>query len=158
MSVSAKLLESPDCRTWHRNPPDPAEEREKLEGAWTAISAERNGEEAAELVGHRLEFAGRRFHITAQGSILYVGSYAAEPEPQPAQIDFQHEEGEVAGEMWQGIYRLEDNTLAICDNAVDTSKPRPTEFATSPGLGYVLITFRRLDFTQTPMLPRGMSG
>jgi hypothetical protein len=33
---------------------DPAEEREKLEGAWTAISAERNGEEAAELVGVRL--------------------------------------------------------------------------------------------------------
>ncbi|MCC2665966.1 MAG: hypothetical protein K0S35_3888, partial [Geminicoccaceae bacterium] len=29
---------------------DPAEERAKLEGAWTAISAERNGEEAAELV------------------------------------------------------------------------------------------------------------
>ena len=64
---------------------DPAEERAKLEGAWTAISAERNGEEAAELVGHRLEFAGRRFHITAQGRILYVGSYAVEPEPQPAQ-------------------------------------------------------------------------
>jgi uncharacterized protein (TIGR03067 family) len=137
---------------------DPAEEREKLEGAWTAISAERNGEEAAELVGHRLEFAGRRFHITAQGRILYVGSYAVEPEPQPAQIDFQHEEGEIAGGVWQGIYRLEDNTLTICDNAVDTSKPRPTEFATSPGLGYVLITFRRLDFTQTPMLSRGMSG
>jgi hypothetical protein len=51
---------------------DPAEEREKLEGAWTAISAERNGEEAAELVGHRLEFAGRRFHITAQGRIVPV--------------------------------------------------------------------------------------
>jgi uncharacterized protein (TIGR03067 family) len=137
---------------------DPAEEREKLEGAWTAISAERNGEEAAELVGHRLEFAGRRFHITAQGRILYVGSYAVEPEPQPAQIDFQHEEGEIAGGVWQGIYRLEDNTLTICDNAVDTSKPRPTEFRTAPGSGYVLIVFRRVDFAQTPMLPRGISG
>jgi len=124
----------------------------------SCVGPERNGEEAAELVGHRLEFAGRRFHITAQGRIVYVGNYAVEPEPQPAQIDFQHEEGEIAGGVWQGIYRLEDNNLAICDNAVDTSKPRPTEFTTAPGSGYVLIVFRRVDFAQTPMLPRGISG
>jgi hypothetical protein len=60
--------------------------------------------------------------------------------------------------MWQGIYRLEDNTFTICDKAVDTSKPRPTEFRTAPGSGYVLIVFRRMDFAQAPMLPRGISG
>jgi hypothetical protein len=41
---------------------------------------------------------------------------------------------------------------------VDTSKPRPTEFTTAPGSGYVLVVFRRVDFAQTPMLPRGLSG
>ena len=137
---------------------DPAEERAKLEGAWTAISAERNGEEAAELVGHRLEFAGRRFHITAQGRILYVGSYAVEPEPQPAQIDFQHEEGGAAGATWQGIYRLEDDTLTICDNALDVTKPRPTEFTTQPGSGHVLLVFRRSSFARTSTLPLDAPG
>jgi uncharacterized protein (TIGR03067 family) len=137
---------------------DPASEQARLEGSWTAISAEREGTAAAELVGHRLEFASKRFRITVEGRVLAVGSYAVDPGPQPPQIDFQHEEGGAAGATWQGIYRLEDDTLTICDNAVDVTKPRPTELTTRPGSGHVLLVFRRASFAQASTLPLGAPG
>jgi uncharacterized protein (TIGR03067 family) len=120
-----------------------AAEQARLEGAWRAVEAERNGAAADELVGHRLEFVNDRFRIWAGDRLLYAGTYALEPAAQPARIDFQHDEGEAKGQGWEGIYRLEDGRLAICDDALDSTKPRPTGFATSPGSGHVLLVFER---------------
>ena len=121
---------------------DVAAERVKLEGDWTAVSAQRDGKDAADLVGHQLEFEGERFRISAQGKTLYAGTYAIDPAPQPPHIDFRHTEGEAAGQTWLGIYWLEGRTLSICDNAADPAKPRPKELAAAPGSGHVLIVFR----------------
>ena len=117
-------------------------ERAKLEGTWTAMSAQRDGKDAAELVGHQLEFEGERFRISAQGRTLYAGTYAIDPAPQPPHIDFRHVEGQAAGQTWQGIYWFEGRTLSICDNAADPAKPRPRELAAATGSGHVLIVFR----------------
>jgi uncharacterized protein (TIGR03067 family) len=122
---------------------DVASERARLEGTWMAVEAERDGTPAKELVGHRLELAGDRFHISAGDEPLYAGTYALEPAAQPARIDFRHDEGGARGRVWEGIYRLEDGRLWICDDAPDTAKPRPTSFATSPGSGHVLLVFER---------------
>src|SRR5262245_6217552 len=44
-----------------------------LEGIWTASRAEREGERADELVGHRLAFSGNRFQIDSpDGKPLYA--------------------------------------------------------------------------------------
>ena len=117
-------------------------ERAKLEGAWTAVSARRDGQDAAELVGHRLELTGERFRISAQGETLYAGTFAIDPAAEPPRIDFRHDTGQAAGRTWQGIYWLEGRTLSICDNAADPAKPRPKELAAAPGSGHVLIVFR----------------
>ena len=115
----------------------------KLEGAWTAVSAERDGKPADELKGHRLTFAGDTFVIQREGRTLYKGTFKADPAKKPAQIDFRQTEGEAKGKTWLGIYALEGDTLKIVDNAVDTAKPRPTQFATGPDSGYVLMVFKR---------------
>jgi uncharacterized protein (TIGR03067 family) len=120
---------------------DVASEQARLEGAWTAVKAERAGAPAGELVGHRLEIAGERFRISTGDRLLYAGTYAIDPAAQPARIDFRHEEGEARNQVWEGIYRLEGGRLAICDDAPNTAEPRPTEFATSPGSGRVLVVF-----------------
>ena len=122
---------------------DDASERARLGGAWSAVEAERDGAPAMELVGHRLELAGDRFRISAGDRPLYAGTYALEPAARPARIDFRHDEGEAKGQVWEGIYRLEDGRLSVCDDAPDTAKPRPTSFATSPRSGYVLVVFER---------------
>jgi hypothetical protein len=38
----------------------------KLQGAWTATQAERDGKAADDVVGHRLSFTGNRFQIQSK--------------------------------------------------------------------------------------------
>jgi uncharacterized protein (TIGR03067 family) len=115
----------------------------KLDGTWVAVSAERNGKPADELVGHRLTFAGDTFMIERSGKILYKGTFKTDPAKKPAQIDFRNSEGEAKGKTWRGIYLLEGDTLRTNDNAPDVSKPRPTQFTTKPDSGHVMLTFKR---------------
>ena len=120
---------------------DPAADPAKLQGTWQAVAAERNGAPAPDVVGHRLVFTKDRFQITREGKLLYSGTYAADASVQPARINFRQEEGSTLRGEWKGIYRFEAGRLEIIDNAVDMSKPAPTQFVTAPGSGYVLLRF-----------------
>ena len=115
----------------------------KLDGTWVAVSAERNGKPADELKGHRLTFTGNTFVIERDGKTLYKGTFKTDPAKKPAQIDFVQTEGQDKGKTWRGIYLLEGDTLRTNDNAPDVSKPRPTQFATTPDSGHVLLVFKR---------------
>lgn len=136
--LTALLIIAPDVLAANA-----ATERGRLQGAWTAVAAQRNGAAADDLVGHRLEFAHEQFRISQAGKTLYGGSYTIDPSVAPVQIDFRHDEGEVQGKRWAGIYRIEGNTLTICDNAANLAAPRPKDFAAPSGSGYVCLTFRR---------------
>jgi uncharacterized protein (TIGR03067 family) len=123
----------------------PAEEaQKKLQGPWTATTAERDGQAADDVVGHRLSFAGNRFQIQSKdGKLLYAGTVRVDPSAKPAAIDFEHTEGAVKGKAWKGIYALDGDTLTICDNAPNLAARRPAAFEAKGGAGYVLVTFRR---------------
>ena len=113
----------------------------RLVGTWIALQAQRDGAPDPDALGHRLTFAANRFTIEAKGKLLYAGTYTLDPAAEPARIDFRHDEGEVKGAVWEGIYRLEGEGLVICDDAFDPKRERPTQFTTSPSSGHVLITF-----------------
>ncbi len=113
-----------------------------LDGAWTAVSGERDGKSAADVVGHKLTFSAGKFTIERNGKRLYGGSYKTNPAEKPAQIDFRNTEGSLKG-TWKGIYEVEGDTLKTCDNAPDMHQPRPTQFAAKAGSGYIFIVFRR---------------
>jgi uncharacterized protein (TIGR03067 family) len=120
------------------------EEAKKLEGAWTATQAERDGKTAHDVIGHRLIFRGNQFQIRAKdGKSLYLGTVRVDPSAKPAAIDFTHTEGTLKGKAWKGIYALDGDTLKICDNAPDLDKGRPPALEAKSGSGYVLIMFTR---------------
>ena len=123
----------------------PAEDAQKhLQGTWTATQAERDGNAADDVVGHRLSLTGNRFQLqSADGKPLYAGTVRLDPSAQPAAIDFAHTEGALKGKAWQGIYALDGDTLTVCDNAPNLDKGRPAAFEAPRGSGYVLITFKR---------------
>ena len=123
----------------------PAEDtQKKLQGTWTATQAERDGNAADDVVGHRLSFTGNRFQIHSEdGQPLYAGTVRVDPSATPAAMDFEHTEGALKGKAWQGIYALDGDTLTICDNAPNLDKGRPATFEATSGSGYVLITFKR---------------
>ena len=113
----------------------------RLEGTWTATSAERDGQSAPDVVGHVLTFTGDRFAISRDGRAVYEGTYRT-AEGRPAQIDFDNTSARLQG-TWKGIYRLDGTSLRICDNAPDMTKPRPTAFSAAAGSGYVCVDFTR---------------
>jgi uncharacterized protein (TIGR03067 family) len=116
----------------------------KLQGTWTATKAERDGKAANDVVGHRLSVTGNRFQIQSQeGKSLYAGAIRMHASSKPAAIDFEHQQGDLSGKAWKGIYVLDGETLTICDNAPNLAKARPVAFAAKTGSGYVLITFKR---------------
>ena len=121
----------------------PAQDGGNTQGAWIVVSAERDGKPSAEVAGHRLTFSGDAFTIQLEGRTLYRGTYSVESGRKPVQIDFRHAEGGIKGKTWKGIYRLEGETLRICDNAPNMAKPRPTQFSTKPGSGVICIVFKR---------------
>ena len=120
-----------------------ADDKDSLQGAWTAVSAEQNGRAAEDVKRHELTFTGDRFTIRAKGKLVYQGGYRLDPSKNPAAIDFAHAEGREKGKRWLGIYLLEGDGLKICDNADDPRKARPAAFATEPGSGWVLVSFKR---------------
>jgi uncharacterized protein (TIGR03067 family) len=114
----------------------------RLDGVWTAVSAERDGKKATDVVGHKLTFDAGKFRITRDGKTLYAGTYKTDPAARPAQIDFVNTEKALKG-TWKGIFELDGATLKICDNAPSMTKPRPAGFAAPAGSGYVFIVFTR---------------
>jgi uncharacterized protein (TIGR03067 family) len=120
--------------------------QKKLQGAWTATKAERDGKAADDVVGNRLSFTGNRFQILSKdGKPLYVGTFRVDQNTKPPAIDFGHTEGALKGKAWKGIYTLDGDTLTICDNAPNLDKGRPAAFEAKSGSGYVLITFKRAN-------------
>ena len=109
-----------------------------LRGAWTATKAERDGKAADDVVGHRLSFAGDHFELVApDGAPLYAGTVRVDASAAPPAIDFEHTEGELAGKVWKGIFRIEGDALTICDNAPDMERGE------GGGEGYVCVAFER---------------
>jgi uncharacterized protein (TIGR03067 family) len=130
--------------TWTTAAEPAPEVDDRLQGAWTAARAVRDGAAADDVVGHRLSFSGDRFEIqAADGTTLFAGTVRTDPSARPAAIDFEHTEGALAGAVWRGIYAVHGATLKVCDNAPDLDRSRPGAFAARRGSGYVLITFER---------------
>jgi uncharacterized protein (TIGR03067 family) len=122
----------------------PAGAQAALEGNWIATKAETNGAASPGVVGHRLSFTGDRFEIRSKDDKeVYAGTVRTGPNAKPAAIDFAHTLGALNGKTWQGIYKLDGDTLTICDNAADLTKSRPAAFEAGRGSGHVLITFAR---------------
>jgi hypothetical protein len=70
------------------------EARKKLQGAWIATKAERDGKAADDDVGNRLSFTGDRFQIRSKdGKPLYGGTVRLDPSTNPSAIDVEHTEG-----------------------------------------------------------------
>ena len=120
-----------------------AQDAGSIQGAWTVVSAERDAKATTEVAGHRLRFSGDTFAIQHEGHSLFRGTYTVDTSKKPASIDFLHGDGNLKGKSWKGIYRFDGETLQICDNAPDMSKPRPTQFSAKTGSGYICIVFKR---------------
>ena len=82
------------------------EAHRRLQGIWTATTAERDGKAADDVVGHRLSFTGNRFEIKSKdGKTVNAGAFQVNARAKPAAIDFEHTEGNPQGKYVEGDLR-----------------------------------------------------
>ena len=116
-------------------------EMAKLEGAWTVVSAERDGSKASEDVVKKVKitFAKDKL-VVKQGDKTIEMSYALDPSKNPKTIDITYLDGDRKGEVSQGIYALDGDNLKIC---MHRGSNRPPEFETRADSQRHLIVLKR---------------
>src|SRR3954453_14552289 len=126
---------------------DPDAPDKALQGTWVVTTARREGNDAPDVVGHRLKIDGDRFEIREGDKLLFRGTLAIDkPAGKLWQVDIKHSHGDLAGKKWLSVMRVrDDGMLVVCDNAVDPEKPRPEALESKPGSGTILLEFRRRE-------------
>jgi erythromycin esterase len=78
--------------------------------------------------------------VKSAANVLSEGSYRIDPAARPRAIDVTITQGAYRGQILQGIYDLDADTLRVC--LAMKGGPRPTEMVSKPGSGYTLTVHR----------------
>jgi uncharacterized protein (TIGR03067 family) len=114
----------------------------KLQGTWSVVSAEWDGNKAPEAKIKMVKIVFQQDKIIRhQGDkTVETEDYKVDPSKNPKSIDVTYLEGERKGESSQGIYSLDGDTLKIC---MSYSTNRPTEFETRADSKRHLLVLKR---------------
>ena len=112
-----------------------------LQGTWNLVSAMQDGQALPEDKVKQTTIVIRDDTFCFPGSAEYAtsreGTIKLDEMKTPKQMDAISTENEVM----LGIYALEENGYNVC--FAPTGKPRPTEFASTPGTGCILQSWER---------------
>jgi uncharacterized protein (TIGR03067 family) len=114
-----------------------------LVGTWhcDGITANGVGETGVAEAGLHLEFtADGKYQFRRGTAILREGTYTADSEKVPAEMEFKTGWGEKA---CPGIFRVDKEKLTVC--FADGGGPRPTGFASEVGARDALMTFTLVE-------------
>jgi uncharacterized protein (TIGR03067 family) len=121
------------------------DELARLQGTWQLVAAETDGKQAPKerVEQVRVVIKGTA-HTVIFGEQVVARDvkFDIDPTKDPKQTTDTISEGPDQGKQIKGIYRLEGDTLTSCVASI--GKDRPTEFASKPGGGHTLRTFRRV--------------
>jgi len=115
------------------------QEMKALEGVWTVVSLEMDGQ-AVEGGSGQVVVKGGRFTTESMGA-AYEGIVKIDPAQTPKHFDLVFTAGPEKGNTNRGIYELDGDRWRICLNT--TGGERPCEFVTRPGSGLALETLHR---------------
>jgi len=116
-----------------------AQDLDKLQGGWTVVSLEIDGQKAGGM-GARMEVRGSRFTTSGMGAD-YSGTLSVNQEARPKTFDLRFETGPEAGNRSLGIYELDGDSWRICLTTRGSERPR--EFAAPAGTGIALEILKR---------------
>jgi uncharacterized protein (TIGR03067 family) len=116
---------------------------EKMQGQWTMVSGERDGQAIPDEFVQSLKrtIKGDRFSVKREDETLTAGTFKLDASKTPKTIDLKVDEGQAAGQSMHGIYEFQGDTMKIC--YAGPGKPRPTEFSAKEGSGQTCATWKR---------------
>jgi uncharacterized protein (TIGR03067 family) len=119
-------------------------DEERLQGTWQLVSLVIDGKKASpEQIKeeHTLVISGHKYVSRFLDQPPHKGTFTLDPTTKPKSVDFKSTEGEFKGKTLQGIYELRGDTLKSC--YAPPGKDRPKDFASEPGSGNLLYTYKR---------------
>jgi uncharacterized protein (TIGR03067 family) len=133
--------------------PKPADDLAALQGNWKPLQCEFQGKSQMSADGMKqvtsvydkseyfLYFVDRTNPGKPDVMLIAHANFALDPTSSPKGITFEIAEGSNKGAKQHGIYEIAGNQLKLCYGPTD--KPRPTEFKSTAGNGYMLETWAR---------------
>lgn len=117
-------------------------DKEKLQGSWKAVTVSTNGQTRDDGQNHRLIFDGDNFAIKQGERDVFKGTYKLDSAKDPKTLDLEITDGEQKGQVSQGIYAVDGDTLkwASAPPGVDS---RPKEFKSKEGTPHMVVEFKR---------------
>jgi len=131
-----------------------AQDLEKLQGGWTIVSLEVDGQKLGGM-GARMEVRGKKFTTSGMGAD-YSGALSVNQEARPKSFDLKFETGPEAGNTSLGIYELDGDSWKICLTTRGSERPR--EFAAPAGSGIALEILQRTGTGQSAEAPAAAAG
>jgi uncharacterized protein (TIGR03067 family) len=119
----------------------PKTDWDRFQGTWYLVAAVEDGnvlpqdkvkQETIVVKGNTFRFPGSAADATSKS-----GTFKLDETKTPKEIDSISTEKEIM----LGIYRMDDNGYKIC--FAPAGKPRPTDFGSQPGSGYILQSWGR---------------
>jgi uncharacterized protein (TIGR03067 family) len=119
-------------------------DKARLQGNWSLVSVEIEAKPVSmdELKEARLVVSGDHYSFTLGKDRLEI-TFKMDEGKKPKSIDLTVIEGPEKGKAYYGIYKLEGDTYTIC-RSTEPNKERPTEFATQPVSGHMIVVWKRV--------------
>jgi uncharacterized protein (TIGR03067 family) len=120
------------------------EDAARLEGVWAIVSVEIDGQALPmdNLEGARLSIRGTRYDFRLEQTRLDL-TFKLDSRKSPKAIDLKVMDGPEKGQVYHGIFKVEDGLYTICRSTAP-GKDRPTEFATRPKSGLMMVVWRQV--------------
>jgi uncharacterized protein (TIGR03067 family) len=118
--------------------------RQELAGRWQSVSYALDGKNATAEQMQKIQLvidSEGNSKALNDGKVFIASSIKVDPSTDPMSMDLTFTDGDYIGTSSLGIYKIEAGVLTIC--RAPAKKPRPTEFASAPGSGLTLMTYKR---------------
>lgn len=123
-------------------------DRKRIEGTWKVVRVVWNGKEIQEEVAGSLTVvnsADGTWSLRQEGREIGGGTSTLDPTGTPKTIDFtvtRVKQGAGKDKKYHGVYELGREARKLC--FAPAEKDRPAKFASEPGSGHILVTFKRV--------------
>ena len=118
-------------------------EIDRLEGEWSMVSGEIDGQAMPELMraGARRVAREGETTVTINGQVFMKAKFTVDPSKKPKTIDYLFTGGPTAGKTQLGIYEVDGDVVKFCFSA--PGRDRPNDFTTKEGSGRTLSVWKR---------------
>jgi uncharacterized protein (TIGR03067 family) len=126
-----------------QDPDASARDLEAMQGAWTMVSFEVNGNAVSEAQTRtgRLVVKGDKYAPTLGGRKTTL-TMVLDASKTPRTMDLTFEDGPNRGQTVKGIFKIEGDRLTVC-RGLGSDTVRPVEFSTGAESGLSLVVWRR---------------